>query len=273
MIGYTGGIAAAYGVSDFLGGHASRDLRPAQVLAGGRIVVLPVLAVVAPLSGHLSGPAVVWGALAGIPLYLGFMGIFAALSTGQMSVAAPVIALTAAGVPLVFGALLGDALSAWTWVGAGVAYLALVLLTWSSPEEPGQRWRVLLLSIGGGACLGLFTVLTSRTDPGTGVWPLLFAQLVTGVLAAITLLVRRPVSWPRVSAMQVVAGAAVFELCGDTLALLAARQNLALIGPALALQPAAVVLLARLIEHERISRLRLAGLAAALAALALLTTG
>jgi drug/metabolite transporter (DMT)-like permease len=272
--GAVAAVPVAYGVSDYLGGSVSREVRPTVVIVVGRWLVVPVLAVAAPLTGEVSVAALVWGAAAGVPLYLGFVWLFAALSAGPMAVAAPVIALTAAGVPIVVGVALGASMPALAWVGVAATVAAVLLLNRAAPGDPapaGGRGRAVVLAVGAGAALGGFTVLTSRTGPETGLWPLLAAQLVAWAVAA-AVMSRIPSVWPRRGLWAPLAGAAVFELAGDVAALVVARHNLALVGPALALQPATTILLARLFAGEAITRARWVGLAASGAAMLLLTT-
>jgi drug/metabolite transporter (DMT)-like permease len=275
VIGSAGAIPVAYGVSDYLGARVSRDVRPTMVIVAGRWLVVPTLAVVARFTGTPTPAAILWGAAAGVPLYLGFVWLFAALSTGVIAVAAPVIALAAAAVPLTVGVALGAPMSPLAWVGVAATVAAVLLLnrpTGGDPPATTGRWRTVALAAGAGVALGAFTVLTSRTGPETGLWPLLSAQVVAWATAA-GVMCRIPRQWPRPQLWAPLAGAAVFELAGDILALVAARQNLALVGPVLALQPAVVIVLARLIDHERIGRVRAVGLAAAVAALSLLAVG
>lgn len=271
------GMAAGYGVSDFLSGRASRFASPLLVLGVGRVLVLPVLAVAAPLTGHPTGHAVAWGLAAGAPLFLGFVGLFAALSAGAMRVAAPTIAVTSAGVPLAAGVALGAPVPALAWVGVAAAVIALVTLN-LAPGGGSGRGRAFWYAAGGGAGLGLYTVAVSRTAASSGLWPLLASQAVAGGCTLFALVVAawrsgRPVAAPipgRVVAV-ILAGAAV-ELAGDVLGLVAARLNLALVGPALAVQPATTVLLACLVDRERIGRVQWVGLAAAVVAVGCLTT-
>lgn len=265
------GMAGAYGVADYCGGRASARMSPLVVLLAGRCVVVPALAVAAPLTGHLTLAAAGWGAAAGVPLFLGFAGLYAAFGTGAVAVAAPTVAMTSAGVPLVAAVALGGGLSRSAWWGAVAAGVAVLLLTVQHGSGGGSRWRAFGCAAGGGAGLGLYTVCVSRTAAASGVWPLLVAQVVVLVAAAAS--VRR---WPWAGldgpTRRVVFIAASAELVGDVLGLVVARVNLALVGPALAVQPATSVVLARHLDGEVVRRVQWAGLVAAATAMVLLTT-
>ncbi|HOW94143.1 MAG TPA: EamA family transporter, partial [Mycolicibacterium fallax] len=59
--------ALGYGVSDFVGGIAARRVAALRIVLVSYPMSMLMLAVLAALvGGHISGPAVLWGALSGI---------------------------------------------------------------------------------------------------------------------------------------------------------------------------------------------------------------
>ncbi len=257
------------------------------MLLASRLIVVPALLFLTPLTvTAASRQDLLWGAAAGVPLFVGQLALYAALSTGAITVGAPVISLGSAGVPVLAGWLLGAPLTSHGWAGIAAGLLAVPFLTRPAPapaagrhrrdghrhrpteppQPPPTRAAMRSAAIAGAVCglgFGCFTVLTSRTSTDAGVAPLLAAQWVVLLFAGLNKLRdRKPVPGPgRVWGW--VAAAACAELVGDICALYASRTNLALVGPALAAATAVTILLARVFKGERIGVPRLVGLAIA----------
>ena len=84
----------SYGVSDFVGGIASRRVAALRVVIISYPVALVVLvAAAAPLGGTMSTPAVVWGLLSGVGQAFGVWWFYAALGSGPISVVSPLTAM------------------------------------------------------------------------------------------------------------------------------------------------------------------------------------
>lgn len=274
MIGAAAVGAVAYGVSDFTGGYAARRLPPARLFFTSRLMVVAALAVAAPLTGQLDLAGFLWGVAAGPVGFAGMILLYAAFSAGAMSVAAALVSCSTAAVPVAVGVATGDRVPPLAWVGIAAAAAAIPLVCRDPGEAaPGRdalRYGAAVPALAGGACLGGFTALTSRTDPATGLWPLLAAQTVMLGLAAAAAALDTAETPPGPATVLLPAAAGGAELTADAFALVAARANLAVAGPILALAPAATVLLARVVTGERVGWTRAAGLAAAVTAVALL---
>jgi drug/metabolite transporter (DMT)-like permease len=138
-------------------------------------------------------------------------------------------------------------------------------------------WRRILLQPGlpeallSGLGFGAFYVCIYRPGASAGHWPLVSARGVSVVMfAAGALLTRTPLLPERASRRGVVV-AGVLDAAAAVLFVLATRAGLLSVGAVLAsLYPAVTVVLARSIGKEHISRRQFAGLALALAAVALL---
>src|SRR5689334_13873653 len=103
------GAAIAYGLSDFVGGLASRRTTPwpvAFLAAVGGLVGAAGIALVRggdPVAADLA-----WGAAAGVGSGAGSVFLYRGLATGRMSVVAPVSAVGAAVLPVVVGLATGE---------------------------------------------------------------------------------------------------------------------------------------------------------------------
>jgi uncharacterized membrane protein len=108
--------ACAFGTADFLGGIAARRTS-ALVTTGIAMVagVVPLTALLLLRPAPVYGAALAWGALGGLAGCVGLVVLFRALADGVMSIASPVTAVVAAGLPVLAGVLFGErpAVQAW----------------------------------------------------------------------------------------------------------------------------------------------------------------
>ncbi|MDZ5085183.1 DMT family transporter [Mycolicibacterium parafortuitum] len=142
MIGVVAALVAAmsYGVSDFVGGIASRRVAALRVVIVSYPVALVVLvAAAAPLGGTMSTAAVVWGLLSGVGQAFGVWWFYAALGSGPISVVSPLTAILVAGLPVGVGLTLGERPSALAGVGVVLALIAVVLVSREASDEPLAR--------------------------------------------------------------------------------------------------------------------------------------
>jgi drug/metabolite transporter (DMT)-like permease len=267
--------ALLWGAVDFANGMASRRAAVRGVVAvsqaGGLLAVLVLL----PFLGGSPAPAdLAWGAAAGTAGVLGLVLFYGALATGSMSVIAPVTAVCAAAVPVLAGVALGEHLSAVTVAGIVLALLAVLLV--AAEEGIGSLRAVrpagVVPALLAGAGFGLFFALLDRTSSEAGLWPLAAARLVSVVVVLLAAgATRRPVRVPlRVVPVVVLAG--VGDMAANALFLAATHLgDLAVTGVLASLYPASTVLLAQVVLGERLVRTQAAGLAAATAAVVLIT--
>jgi drug/metabolite transporter (DMT)-like permease len=94
------------------------------------------------------------------------------------------------------------------------------------------------------------------------------------MLGIVAVLTRQSLRLPRPSPMPTIAAAGVLDVTANAVYLLATRRGLlALVAVISALYPASTVLLARVILHERLARLQVAGLVVAGAGVVLIAAG
>ena len=160
-----------WGTSDFVAGLTSKRLPAAAVVGWSQLVgFLTLSGIVLLHTGLAPGPWVGWALVAGVAGAVALSAFYAALSTGTMSIVAPIAALGAA-VPILLGVATGDAPSAVAWAGMAVAVLGTVLA--SGPElRAGLHVRPVLLGVRGGGRVRLRAVLhgpgradLARVDP------------------------------------------------------------------------------------------------------------
>ncbi|WP_370069066.1 EamA family transporter [Mycobacterium sp. MAA66] len=271
--------AFGYGVSDFVGGIASRRvpaLRVVLISYPMAAVFLGVLACV--VGGHISSGAVLWGALCGIGQAFGVWWFYAAMAAGPMSVVSPLTAILVAGVPLGFGIAMGERPSAVACAGILLALVAVFLVSAQATDEDSTPHRftakVAWLTVGSGLAFGLNFVLIHQAPHDARLWPLVFGRLsATAVVLCVALLTRNLVA-PRGLPLRL----ALFASCLDTVAnvsMLLALQGsmLSLASVLISLYPAATVALALVVLRERVTTWQTAGMVLALGAVAMIATG
>src|SRR5690606_6431329 len=102
--------ALMYGVSDFVGGRASRHFPATAVALVGEVVVL-LICLVSVRVAETQDPtskASWWGLVAGGTGSIAIVGLYLALARGNMTVVAPVTGVVAAVIPVVVGVALGE---------------------------------------------------------------------------------------------------------------------------------------------------------------------
>jgi drug/metabolite transporter (DMT)-like permease len=264
-----------YGVSDFVGGLASRRERAVVVLVVSYPVGMALMAALLPADpGRLGLAALGWATAAGVCGAGGVVLLYRGLAAGPMGVVAPLTALASAVVPVGFGVALGDRPPPIAYLGVAVALLSVALVS----RGPGDELaavpvvpRTVLTALAAGAGFGLYFVLLARAPASSGLWPLLVSRgassLVVLAMAAAAGLVRRPaagVVW-----LALVAGA--LDAAANAAYLVAVRHGmLALVAVLVALYPASTILLAAAVLRERTGTAQRLGLAAAAASVALI---
>ncbi|WUI29242.1 DMT family transporter [Mycobacterium sp. NBC_00419] len=269
--------AIGYGVSDFVGGIASRRVAALRVVLISypvAMVMLGVLAVV--VGGTISTPAVVWGLLCGVSQAFGVWWFYAALGSGPISVVSPLTAVLVAGVPVGVGLALGERPGVIAGVGTVLALIAVVLVSREATDGDVSLHRftktVAWLTIGSGLAFGLNFVLIHQAPVDAKMWPLFFARISATAIVLTVAAFTGNFRAPQGVAMRLALAAAVLDAVSNVAMLLALQASmLSLAGVLMALYPAATVLLAIVVLRERVTRWQVAGMVLALAAVAMIS--
>ncbi len=174
--------ATAYGVADLAGGLAARRMSVLTVALIANIIAALVLSVVAAASADLLlsrsdlGDAVI----AGLAMSIAGVLLYRALAIGPMSVAAPITAVTAIAIPVVYGVLRGDSLS---MVQLGAIIVAAIAIILSSDDgvkgnknATSNRWNMVLIAVAAGIAIAVFYIYFERLSDVAGLWPLAIAR-------------------------------------------------------------------------------------------------
>lgn len=259
--------ALVYGVGDYCGGRASRHQASIVVAVVGQVVSL-CLVITAVLVMGTPAPEVAtwwWSIAGGVVGALGIVGLYHGFAHGDISVVAPTSAVVGAVVPVAVGLGLGERPSVLALFGIAIAVTAVALVSGAvGTHQHNTPPRIVALAVGVGACFGLLFVALDRTDPDSGMWPLVIARLASvPMLLAVGALARVRVA-PQTPSLQIAVVAGVFDVGANVLYLLAVRGGmLAIVSVVASLYPATTVALAFGIDKERVTRWQAIGLGAA----------
>jgi drug/metabolite transporter (DMT)-like permease len=273
-------VAAAFGAGDFSGGRASQSSSTAGVLLVSQVsAAAGAIAVALMFSADISGHDLALGACAGALNVVALGLLYQGLSTGRMSVVAPVTAVVGAIFPITWGLLQGERPSALVLVGVAAAVVAgaLIGITTQGDSAAGDARRALMTAVAAGLGFGGSFILFARTSSESGNWPVLAAR-VSAVALVVTfvalLATRRTIAFPKGRDRLVALGAGALDVTATALLLLAVRHGLiVVVAPIAALAPAMTVVLSWALLKERIAKPQLLGLMVALPALVLIAAG
>jgi drug/metabolite transporter (DMT)-like permease len=272
--------AATWCAADFIVGLASKRTSPYRVLFLAEIAGLIPFIALALLLHETVHPVIdlLLGAVSSLLGLGGLLLLYRALATGQMTIAAPVSALFAALIPVIFGFFSLGVPSLSTLIGFALAFAAV----WMISQSETTDWRSLFRGLGGladlrlpllsGLFFGTYFLIIHRATLNAFFWPLVAARLA-GFLAfgLFALVTRQPALPPReVWGLCLVNG--IVDIAGNGFYVLAAQGGRLDVAAVLgALYPASTVLLAWIVLKERINWLQTFGVLLAFAAIVLFT--
>lgn len=268
------GAALAYGLSDFIGGLASRRTSAwavAFVAAVGSLVGAVALAVTVP--GDATGTDLAWGALAGVGSGTGGAFLYRGFAAGRMGVVAPVSAVGAALLPVVVAVTTGERPSSLVWIGIVAAVPGIWLVSREPAGEDGLA-AGLVDGVLAGAGFGLLFAAMGQVPEEAGWWPTAVTQAVALVAVALTATALRA-SWvPRHTTELWGLLAGLLATTAVVCFLLATQTGMLTVAAVVtSLYPAFTILLAATVLRERIHGLQGLGLACCGVAVALVAAG
>jgi drug/metabolite transporter (DMT)-like permease len=283
--------AASWGVADFAGGITTRLSNTFVATFMAQFVGLLVAGALLIVSREAlpAGEALAWGAAAGVSGAFGIGCFYLALSRGTMGLVAPVTALLAAAWPAAIVMLTGGSVGTLALVGMAAAHASVVVIslpdrrggTPTQATDHGSRRREWLLILGASLGFGgFFLLINASHDAGGAIWWPLFMVKLGGVLTVVlAALVLTPLGrFPGIklgrAVLLVGAVAGVGDLGGNLFFLLASAEGeLAIVIVLTSLYPIVTAIMARLFLHERLSPVRLLGVAAAVLGVTLIGLG
>lgn len=272
--------AATWGAADFIGGLASKRTSPYRVLFLAEIAGLVPFVALALLVREPMPPVgdMLLGAASSLLGLTGLLILYRALADGKMTIAAPVSALFAALIPVIFGVVTLGAPATPTLIGFGLALLAVWLVSqtglpsWRFPRGGLRNLLDLRLPLLAGFFFGTYFLIIHRATLHAFFWPLASARFAGFVAFGLyALIARKPALPPRdLWGFCIVNG--VLDIGGNAFYVLAAQAGRIDVAAVLgALYPASTVLLAWIVLKERITWLQGVGVVLAFIAIVLFT--
>jgi len=274
------GLSAAlgWGAGDFTGGLASRKTGAYRAVFYSEAIGIVFLFIVLGISAE-SIPslgilliAMVAGAIGTFGLIL----LYRAMTTGLMSVAAPVSALLAASLPVLVGIFKEGVPKTLTVFGFGFALFAIWMISQSAGSVTDILAHLadlklpLLAGIGFGS---YFILMHEATSSGATVWPMMASRIGGTIFIAAYMLISRT-SWKveDTSAWLMLTLNGLLDILGNVFFILAGQAGRLDVAAVLSsLFPGATVVLAWIFLKERLSRHQWIGIAAALIAIVLMS--
>lgn len=272
--------AGAWGAADFVGGLASKRTSPYRVLFLAEVAGLLPFTALALLTHEQipSATEMLLGAAASLLGLTGLLFLYRALADGSMTIAAPLSALFAALLPVIFGFFSLGAPPPTTVLGFGLAFLAVGLISqtdtvrWRSALQGIRNLADLRLPLFSGIFFGLYFIVIHKATLNAVFWPLVAAR-TAGVVAfgLYALLARQPAMPPRdVWGLCLFNG--LIDIGGNAFYVLAAKLGRVDVAAVLgALYPASTVVLAWVFLKEKLTWRQTFGVFLAFAAIVLFT--
>ncbi|MFC8182001.1 MULTISPECIES: DMT family transporter [Nocardiaceae] len=277
--------AVGYGVSDFVGGVASRRVAALRVVIVSYPFSLVIVLIVAPfVGGQISWVPILWGLASGVAGGLAVWWFYLALASGPMAVVSPLTAVLVAGIPVVAGFAIGERPGALAFVGIALALIAVLLVSKESPDDTtgevagGREMKftptVAWLTVGSGVTFALAFICLHQIGDGSGLWPLAASRASATAVVWCVALASGHFTLPHGSVLKLAAFVGILDVVANA-ALLYAYQGglLSLVSVIASLYPAATVLLAMVMLGERVGRLQQVGMVVALGAVGLIALG
>jgi len=263
--------AVLWGGGDFCGGLATRKASVITVLLLAETSGL-LLLIALGLAWHEPWPTahtVGWSMAAGFSGVLGLAALYQALAVGKAGVVAPISAILAAALPVVFTALTSGLPAPLQLFGFGVAFIAVWLV--AQTDEPGGTIAGLRLALLAGCGFGGFYILINQAGHESTFWPVAVARLVALVPLLGIAFYRRLSVRPTRSIIVIASLSGLLDAGANATFVLASQSGRLDVAAILAsLYPATTVLLSWLLLGERITWVQRTGVVAALAAIALI---
>jgi len=274
------GLSAAlgWGAGDFTGGLASRKTGAYRAVLYSEVIGVVFLFFIVAVSGESVPNLKVWllSIVAGAVGTFGLLLLYQAMTTGLMSVAAPVSALLAASLPVFVGIFKEGVPKILTAIGFGFALFAI----WMISQSKGGVTDILahlsdlklplLAGIGFGS---YFILMHEATSTGATVWPMVVSRIGGMLLISTYMLITR-VSWKveDTSAWPMLTLNGILDVSGNIFFILAGQAGRLDVAAVLSsLFPGATVVLAWIFLKERLSRNQWIGIVSALVAIILMT--
>ncbi len=263
-----------WGTGDFLGGTLTRRRPALAVVSASQVAGFVVVVLVAVAVGAYRDPSgwVLWSVGASLAGFSGLVLFYSALAAGTMGIVSPVAALGVL-VPLAVGLLAGDVPAPLQLVGIVLAVVGIVLA--SGPELSGAASaRPVLMALGAAVMFGAALTFIAAGSRSSVIMTMTGMRATSTLIALGLALTTRSLGGLTAADLPLlVATGSLDVLANLTYGLATTLGLLAVVSVLGSLYPVFTVLLAAVFLHERMRAVQYAGVAVALAGVALISAG
>jgi drug/metabolite transporter (DMT)-like permease len=262
--------AAVWGAGDFAGGVATKRSHQFQVLALSAVSGILLLGMLAVWLETLPSLATVgWAAIAGLAGAIGIASLYRGLAVGQAAIVAPIAAVVTVVLPVIAAAVNVGLPRPLVMLGFAMALAGIWLVT-RTPATDEVRTTGARLAVAAGTGFGGFLILIGYVERDSVFVPLAVARAVMLATGIVLMLVRR-VPLPSLSSNGIALLAGVLDAGGNVLYVLARQHTRPDVAAVLSsLYPISTVALAHTVSHQPVRPAQWIGIAACLAAVALI---
>jgi len=219
------GLAAAigWGTGDFSGGVATK--RIGNYLVVFIINLFGVIALIAAILifGEEMPPPrdLMFAVLAGMSGSIGLAAFLRGLSTGNMGMVAPLTAVIASSIPVIFNLFIEETIAPHKMAGFVLALISIWIIS-SGGKAASPTWHEFKLPLIAGMGFGGFFILLGSANDNAILWPVLASR--SGSVVLMALLITGSRQWKRPSADQwpILLTASFFDVGGNLFFVLAA---------------------------------------------------
>ena len=264
--------AITWGAADFSGGIATKRTSAYSVVLVAHTISMVLLFVTAialhdPLPNMESW---FWGGAAGLGGGFGLLMLYKALADGKMAVAAPVSAIVAAGIPVIFSGFRFGLPGPLVVFGFFLALWAIWLL--SGSDIHNFQYADLVLPTLAGVAFGFFFLCLHQASISSLLYPLVAVRIISITSLGIYSIITHRQIIPTKNSILPIIWSGVLDTVGNGAFAYAAQLGRVDIASVLgSLYPGTTVLLAWVILREQMNRKQLFGLFISLLAILAIT--
>lgn len=267
------GSSAIWGGIDFLGGIVSRRRSSFQVVALAGVSGFLAFALLGVLFAESapSVPSILWALLAGLGGAMASAFVFKGLAQGSAAIVSPTAAVTGAALPVVVGFFLEGSPGGVRLAGIGLGLIGIWLVNQTGGGGTAGRLRDLGTGLAAGVFTGVFFLCFGQIEPAAALFGGSLSKFSSSLLAILILSSQRQSPLLGKPDWQI-ASIGILDACANLCYLMArqlTRLDIAVVISSM--YPAGTVLIARLVQGQRISRPQWAGIVVCLLAVALIS--
>ncbi|MBI9044102.1 MAG: DMT family transporter [Anaerolineaceae bacterium] len=266
--------AASWGACDFAGGIASRKSPAHQVVAvawGMGLIIAPILALLLH-EPMITSREWLFSASAGMIAVFGLLLLYQSMAEGSMSITIAVSGVTAAGLPVIAGAIMDGIPSTQTLIAIVLSMAAIWFVSQERNDIGNMQWNLQSMKnpLLAGLCFGSYFILMNQASQNAIFWPMVATRSAGLAVFLIFLWITKKKPFPPLNKFPLIAVNLSLDMVGTVFFILAGQVGRLDVASVLSsLYPGFAILLAWLILKEKLNRVQFFGIVLTLCAIGL----